>query len=88
MSSKLYFLLSFDIMTLMNDNKETISNEISEYRKKKELTQEKLADEVQVTRQTIIAMEKGCDEEREQIPDFKDAEAFEEYQKRQREKLK
>lgn len=43
----------------MNTDKETITNEISEYRKKKNFTQEKLAGEVKVTRQTIIAMEKG-----------------------------
>jgi len=37
----------------------TVVNQISEYRKKREMTQEELAEDVDVTRQTIIAIEKG-----------------------------
>ncbi|MCA9396352.1 MAG: hypothetical protein KC649_04200 [Candidatus Omnitrophica bacterium] len=35
----------------------------------------------------IIAGDKGCAENREQIPDFKDAKAFQAYQERERERL-
>lgn len=38
---------------------ETISNSVFKSRKNKKLTQEELASKVGVTRQTIIAMEKG-----------------------------
>ena len=38
---------------------ETISNKVNEYRKDKGSTQQELADAVGVTRQTIIAIEKG-----------------------------
>lgn len=38
---------------------ETISNKVKKLRKKVGVTQEKLAEEVGVTRQTIIAIEKG-----------------------------
>ena len=38
---------------------ESISNTVYKARKKKHLTQEELAKKVSVTRQTIIAMEKG-----------------------------
>jgi len=37
----------------------TVVNQISEYRKKREMTQEELAKDIDVTRQTIIAIEKG-----------------------------
>ncbi len=43
----------------MNSNQETVTNEISNLRRKKNFTQERLAHEVGVTRQTIIAIEKG-----------------------------
>lgn len=39
--------------------KETVSNKVQEYRDNFGVTQEKLAQEVGVTRQTIIAIEKG-----------------------------
>ncbi|TSC71556.1 MAG: putative transcriptional regulator [Parcubacteria group bacterium Gr01-1014_70] len=39
--------------------KESITNQVYELRTKAEVTQEKLADTVGVTRQTIIAIEKG-----------------------------
>ena len=39
--------------------KEFITNQVYELRTKAEVTQEKLADAVGVTRQTIIAVEKG-----------------------------
>ena len=39
--------------------KETISNQVYELRTKTSTTQEELAQAVQVTRQTIIAIEKG-----------------------------
>lgn len=39
--------------------KETIKSRVSEMRRKKKITQEDLAKEVGVTRQTIIAIEKG-----------------------------
>lgn len=39
--------------------KETISNTVHEMRAKKGLTQEELAERAGVTRQTIIAIEKG-----------------------------
>ncbi len=38
---------------------ESICNKVNEYRTKLNLTQEMLADKVGVTRQTIIAIEKG-----------------------------
>lgn len=38
---------------------ETINNSVFKFRKNKKLTQEELASKVGVTRQTIIAMEKG-----------------------------
>lgn len=38
---------------------ESIHNEVSNYRNKAELTQEELASRVAVSRQTIIALEKG-----------------------------
>jgi putative transcriptional regulator len=40
----------------MND---MLKNSVAEYRQKSEMTQESLADAVGVTRQTIIAIEKG-----------------------------
>ncbi len=39
--------------------KETIKNEVNSYRVKKGMTQEELAEKIGVTRQTIIAIEKG-----------------------------
>lgn len=39
--------------------KEVISNQVYELRSKASITQEELAEAVQVTRQTIIAIEKG-----------------------------
>jgi len=39
--------------------KETVKNEVYELRSKKGVTQEALADKMQVSRQTIIAIEKG-----------------------------
>jgi putative transcriptional regulator len=39
--------------------RDTIINNVQTYRKNAELTQEELADKVGVTRQTIIAIEKG-----------------------------
>lgn len=36
-----------------------IANQIKEYREQKNLTQEQLAEAVSVSRQTIVAMEKG-----------------------------
>ena len=39
--------------------KESITNQVYELRTKAEVTQEKLAEAVGVTRQTIIAVEKG-----------------------------
>ena len=39
--------------------KESITNQVYELRTKTEVTQEELADAVGVTRQTIIAVEKG-----------------------------
>lgn len=39
--------------------KDVVINKVQEYRKKNELTQEELALAVGVTRQTIIAIEKG-----------------------------
>lgn len=38
---------------------ETIDNKIREYRKKQKLTQDELSAKVNVTRQTIVALEKG-----------------------------
>ena len=38
---------------------EYISNEVNKLRKDKDTTQEELAEKVQVSRQTIIAIEKG-----------------------------
>ena len=40
-------------------SKKILNNNIQEYRQKKELTQEGLADLVGVSRQTIISIEKG-----------------------------
>ena len=39
--------------------KESISNQVYELRTKAEVTQEKLAEAIGITRQTIIAVEKG-----------------------------
>lgn len=39
--------------------KKQVSNSISKYRDKANMTQQELADKVDVTRQTIIALEKG-----------------------------
>jgi putative transcriptional regulator len=39
--------------------KDCVSNRVEEYRKKKGLTQEELADSLDVSRQTIISIEKG-----------------------------
>jgi putative transcriptional regulator len=39
--------------------KETVTNEVYELRSKKGITQEALADKMQVSRQTIISLEKG-----------------------------
>ncbi len=39
--------------------KEVVTNEVYELRSKKGVTQESLADKMQVSRQTIIAIEKG-----------------------------
>ena len=39
--------------------KEIVKNEVYEHRSKKGVTQEALADKMQVSRQTIIAIEKG-----------------------------
>ena len=36
-----------------------LKNRIKEYRKKRDLTQEELADAVEVTRQTVISLENG-----------------------------
>lgn len=38
---------------------ETVKNKVQKYRKRKKVTQERLADAIGVTRQTIIAIEKG-----------------------------
>ncbi|MFZ5438005.1 MAG: helix-turn-helix transcriptional regulator [Patescibacteria group bacterium] len=38
---------------------EKVTNKLADFRKQRKLTQEQLADEVGVTRQTIIAIEKG-----------------------------
>jgi len=38
---------------------EQLTNKVFELRRKKKITQEKLADKIGVTRQTIIAIEKG-----------------------------
>jgi putative transcriptional regulator len=38
---------------------EVVKNNLTEHRKAKKLTQQQLADDVGVTRQTIIAIEKG-----------------------------
>ncbi len=38
---------------------ESVSNKVYEFRIKKDLTQEKLAEKVGVTRQTVISIEKG-----------------------------
>lgn len=38
---------------------ERIKNEVSKYRTERGMTQEELASKIQVSRQTIIAMEKG-----------------------------
>lgn len=40
-------------------NSETVQNKLAQLRKEAKLTQQELADSVGVTRQTIIAMEKG-----------------------------
>ncbi len=48
----------YSIRTLMN-TKEVIKNEVYELRSKRGVTQEALADKMQVSRQTIIAIEKG-----------------------------
>ena len=37
----------------------TLNNEVRRYREERSLTQQELADKVDVTRQTIIALEKG-----------------------------
>jgi putative transcriptional regulator len=42
-----------------NCMKETVANTLSELRTRRGITQEKLAEAVGVTRQTIIALEKG-----------------------------
>jgi putative transcriptional regulator len=39
--------------------KESVSNQVQDHRKRRNLTQEELASLVGVTRQTIIAIEKG-----------------------------
>lgn len=39
--------------------KEAVTNSVFEFRTKKEMTQEELAEKVNVSRQTIIAIEKG-----------------------------
>jgi putative transcriptional regulator len=39
--------------------KEVVDNRVAEFRKASKLTQQQLADEIGVTRQTIIAIEKG-----------------------------
>jgi putative transcriptional regulator len=41
------------------DQKPIVLNTVSEHRKQKDVTQEQLAEAVGVTRQTIIAIEKG-----------------------------
>ncbi len=46
-------------MSLNKDMREIISNTVYEMRAKKGLTQEELAEKTGVTRQTIIAIEKG-----------------------------
>jgi putative transcriptional regulator len=40
-------------------NKEIVNNRVAELRKTARLTQQQLAEEIGVTRQTIIAIEKG-----------------------------
>jgi len=37
----------------------TVNNSVRQYRLRAEITQEELAEQVEVTRQTIIALEKG-----------------------------
>jgi putative transcriptional regulator len=39
--------------------KQKIQNEVAKYRSEKNITQEELADRVDVSRQTIISLEKG-----------------------------
>ena len=47
------------IIALNNHMKEIVKNNVNSYRVKKNMTQEELAVKVGVTRQTIIAIEKG-----------------------------
>ena len=57
MSSQLDFYSSPSILLIQMS--EYISNEVNKLRTDKDVTQEELAEKVQVSRQTIIAIEKG-----------------------------
>lgn len=43
----------------MNDIREYINNRVFEFRKEKDVTQEELSEALGVSRQTVIAIEKG-----------------------------
>lgn len=46
-------------MPIIKHMQERVENEVSKYRAQMGITQEELADKVNVSRQTIIALEKG-----------------------------
>jgi len=48
--------LLHSILYIMN---ETVNNKVNEFRSKRGITQEELAKKIGVTRQTVIAIEKG-----------------------------
>jgi putative transcriptional regulator len=53
------YIAAHTLYSVLTSMKETIKNEVYEWRLKKGVTQEGLAEKMRVSRQTIIAIEKG-----------------------------